>query len=135
MDITCKIINILPVESFTSSKNGQTYNRYGFIGETQEQYPKKIHFQCLGDERWQKLGIVLGEEFQISFDLSSREWKEKWFTQVDAWRAIRISNGANAKEQASSLSSPTTPSVVTPTQTAPVSTSPAITTTDDDLPF
>jgi hypothetical protein len=127
MDITCKIINILPVESFTSSKNGQTYNRYGFIGETQEQYPKKIHFQCLGDERWQKLGIVLGEEFQISYDLSSREWKGRWFTQVDVWRAERKTTGANVQ-------APVAPAPA-PTQNAPVSTSPAITTNDVDVPF
>lgn len=127
MDITCKIISILPVESFTSSKNGQTYNRYGFIGETQEQYPKKIHFQCLGDERWQKLGIVLDEEFQIGFDLSSREWKGRWFTQVDVWRAERKTTSANVQ-------APVAPAPA-PSQTAPVSTSPAITTNDDDVPF
>lgn len=131
MDITCKIIKILPVESFTSSRNGQNYNRYGFIGETQEQYPKKIHFQCLGDEKWQKLGIVLDEEFQISFDLSSREWKGRWYTQVDVWRAERKTIGATAQAPVAPAPTP----APTPAQNAPVSTSPAITTNDVDVPF
>lgn len=88
MELTGKVIAIVPEQRF-NGRNGEVV-RYGFAIETSGQYPKKVAFSVLGEERWRQFNIQLGMEVQVFFDISSREWQGKWFTQADAWRVSAI---------------------------------------------
>lgn len=88
MDINGKVIAILPAYTF-NTKNGQK-TKYGFVIETNDQYPKKVCLNCFGDERWKALGIVQGGEYNLSIEVSSREYNGRWFTEATCWRAVNV---------------------------------------------
>ena len=103
MEISRKVIKILEPSRFTSQKNGNEYVRHTFILETAGQYPKKIAFSVMGDDRYNQLGIVVGGNYNVSFDVESREWNGRWYTELSAWRAQSLNgtqNNANATAQA-----------------------------------
>ena len=99
MEIQVKIVNVLPVQTFTSSKTGNSYSKYTFVGETAGQYPKKIAFTVMGEDKFSGMGIVVDGTYTVSFDVESREWNGKWFTEASAWKAVRI-DGAQGQQQA-----------------------------------
>lgn len=93
MEITVKIEKILEPQSFVSKTNGNTYVTHVFVGEiTNTQYPRIVAFKVLGDDRMRNMGIVVGGTYNISFDVESREWNGKYFTECQAWRAVRVDN-------------------------------------------
>jgi len=97
LNITVKVEKVLERQSFTSKRDGATVNRYSFVAvTTAEQYPKTICFSCLGDDTWAKLDIVEGGTYDVSFDITSREWNGKYFTDINAFRAQRIDTDAAA---------------------------------------
>lgn len=98
MELQVKVIKLLDAQSFVSQKNGNTYVRHTFIGETSGQYPRKVAFTVMGDERFNQMGIVIGGDYNVSFDVESREWQGRWFTEASAWRAQRI-DGDGAQVQ------------------------------------
>lgn len=94
MDITGSVIELLPERRF-SGRNGEVVI-YGFVIRTAGQYPKSVAFSVFGQERWSRLcsGIVPGADVQVFFEVSSRKYKESWFTQCDAYRVNVIGSGA-----------------------------------------
>lgn len=99
MEIQVKIAKILESQSFVSKKNGLTYVKHHFLGVTGGQYPKQIAFSVMGDDKWREMAVVVGKEYVVSFDVTSREWNGKWFTDVSCWRCVAVdsSQGAGAK--------------------------------------
>lgn len=88
MEIKLRIVNLLPVMSYISKRDGQPVNKYAFVGETLDaQYPKKICFDVFGDDKWMQMQLMVGNVYNISFDLQSREWNGKWFTNATAFAA------------------------------------------------
>ena len=105
MEIKVFVEQVLPVQNFASKKDGGTISRYTFIGRYRSgQYDKKVCFSCIGTERWTNLNVVVGREYEISFDLDSREWNGRWYTDVMVWKAVMIgvdgSKNADAPVQA-----------------------------------
>lgn len=93
MEITVKIEKILEPQSFVSKTNGNTYVTHVFVGEiTNTQYPRIVAFKVLGNDRMANMAIVVGGTYNISFDVESREWNGKYFTECQAWRAVRVDN-------------------------------------------
>lgn len=91
MEITVKIEKILEPQSFVSKKDGNTYVTHIFVGETTNtQYSRKVAFKVMGDDRMRTMGIVVGGTYNVSFDVESREWNGKYFTECQAWKAVRI---------------------------------------------
>lgn len=88
MEISGKVIAVLEPQSYVSKKDGNTYVTNVFVVETQGQYAKKIAFKVLGDDRFKQMGIVVGKNYNVSFDVESREWNGKWFTECSAWKAV-----------------------------------------------
>lgn len=65
-----------------TSKSGKAFQKREFVIETTGQYPKKVCMQLFGDKVNDCPNV--GEEVKVSFDLESREWNGKWFTQLNA---------------------------------------------------
>lgn len=87
MNVQVKVTRILPVYSFVSKRDGNQSNKYSFVGETLDQYPKSICFDVFGDDKWSHMQLMVGNVYNISFDLQSREWNGKWFTNATAFAA------------------------------------------------
>lgn len=121
MEIKGKIILALPEVSGTS-KAGNAWKKREYVLETQETYPKKVHFDFFG-ERADQYPLNVGEIVTLSFDIESREYNGRWFTSIRGWKV--------EKDGATPISAPE--------QSLPgdMPTPPAFTTTDesDDLPF
>ena len=100
MEITIKVTKILEPQSGVSSRNGETWVKNSFVGETQGQYPKTLCFTVMGQERWDKMSIKVGGNFCVSFDPESREWNGKYFTDLSAWKAVNLNGGQNGQAQA-----------------------------------
>jgi len=92
MQLTAKLLEILPLQT-GKGRNGE-WKKQDIIVETPGQYPKKVCVSVWGD----KLdGVTLKPEqnYDISFDIESREFNGKWYTDVKAWK---ITPESGAKE-------------------------------------
>lgn len=83
MQLTAKLIQLLPLQTGTG-KNGQ-WKKQDIIVETEGQYPKKVCVSIWGDKINESL-LVVGSMLSISFDVESREYNGRWYTDVKAWR-------------------------------------------------
>ena len=83
MEINGKVIKVLPKQT-GEGKNG-TWTKRLFIIETDGQYPKKVQISAFGDKL--NVGIIKeGNDLNVHFDLESREFNDKWFTDVRAFK-------------------------------------------------
>ncbi|ARM31106.1 DUF3127 domain-containing protein [Prosthecochloris sp. HL-130-GSB] len=89
MDVTGRIIEILPPKT-GAGKNG-TWKKQEVILETDGQYPKKICFSFWGDKADNNL-LQNGNSVKISFNLESREFNGKWYTEAKGWRVEPADN-------------------------------------------
>ena len=71
MEVTGKIIVALTEMSGTS-KAGNPWKKREYVLETQETYPKKVHFDFFG-ERADQSPLAVGDVVRLSFDIESRE--------------------------------------------------------------
>lgn len=96
MDITGKIIAVLPTRSGTSARGTQWSSQTAVI-ETHEQYPKRVAFDVLGD-KITEFNLQVGEELTVSFDINAREFNGKWFNSVNAWHVTRVDAQKGAQQ-------------------------------------
>lgn len=82
MELNGKIVQVLARQT-GQGKNG-TWEKQEYIIETEGQYPKKVCFNLWGDKIAQ-FGLQENDQVQISFDLESREYNGRWYTDVKAW--------------------------------------------------
>lgn len=99
MEIQGKVIAILEPQRFVSSKNGKEYVTTVFVIETPGQYPKKVAMKVMGEDKFKQMGIVMGGTYNVSFDVESREWQGKWFTECQAWRTQRVDGTQEQPQQ------------------------------------
>lgn len=86
MEIKGTIIHALPEVSGTS-KNGNPWKKREYVLEnTDGQFPRKVAFTCFGDNA-DKIQLAVGQVVTIYFDIESREWNGRWFTDIRCWRA------------------------------------------------
>jgi hypothetical protein len=105
MEIQGKVIAILEPQRFVSQKNGNEYVTTAFVIETPGQYPKKVAMKVMGEDKFKQMGIFMGGTYNVSFDVESREWQGKWFTECQAWRAVRMDGQQSSTNASQSPSS------------------------------
>lgn len=139
MEITGKIIHVLP-ETTGVSKAGKPWKKREYVLETLEgQYPQKILFDFFG-ERADQYPLTVGQIIKLSFDINSREYNGRWFTNISGWRVEEVGEqvGGNNNVQTGVYSTPQNanqygqPNGMT-TPPPPVDLNPSG--PDDDLPF
>jgi hypothetical protein len=89
MDVTGKIITVLPIQTGTSSRG--EWKKQEIIIETSEQYPKKMCIVLWGD-KINSSQLVQGAQLKVSFDMESREVNGRWFTNLTA-RNVELESG------------------------------------------
>jgi Domain of unknown function (DUF3127) len=95
MQLTAKLIQLLPVQSGTG-KNGE-WKKQDIIVETEStQYPKKVCVTVWGD-KINTSQLKIGSQLKIDFDVESREYNGRWYTDVKAWKIEAASGAAPAE--------------------------------------
>ncbi|MBP1629354.1 MAG: hypothetical protein H6Q15_247 [Bacteroidetes bacterium] len=139
MEIIGKLVKVLPEET-GNGKNGQ-WVKGAFVIETEGQYPKKVHFTLWGEERVASIKVINpNDQIKVYFDVESREFNERWYTdlrcfRIDSFNPVAVGAQPMAQPQVSQ------PQMAQPVQqvNAPAaeygSFNTASTPEDDDLPF
>ena len=130
MEITGKLSELLP-EQGGQGKTGNTWRKRTIVIETLDsQYPKKVCFDVWGDRIDQLQSVAIGDEIEISFDIESREFNGKWYTNAKAWKFEKKQAGAQASAPQTSAANPPLPGAGAMPPPPPPSMEPS-----DDLPF
>jgi hypothetical protein len=115
MEITGKIVQFLAMQS-GQGKNGP-WKKQEFILEIPGTYPKKVCIAVWGD-KINMQNFKQGDTVDVSFDVESREFNGRWYTDVKAWKV----SGSNKQTSGGAENMP-----------PPMDMMPAG--NDDDLPF
>jgi hypothetical protein len=127
MQLTAKLIQVMPVQSGTG-KTGGEWKRQNIILETDGMYPKKVCITLWGDRVNDAAALQIGNMLDISFDIESREYNGNWYTDLRAWKVDVAGTSAAAAPA---------PAAVHGNQPAPPAAAPVDFSGDDgdDLPF
>ena len=90
MEITGKIIAVLPPKQGVSQSTGNAWMCQDYVLETQEMYPKKVCFNVFGAEKIQEMNIQLGEMLTVSLEINASEYQGNWYNQVKGWKVVRV---------------------------------------------
>ncbi len=124
MEIKGRIIHILEEQSGVSKISGKEWRSQDYVlEETDTPYPRKICFNIFG-ENIDKFKIQMGEDLIVSINIESREYNERWYTSVRAWKVERAADVAAAPAGG-----------VDPLAAAPKMDDPLLGGGADDLPF
>lgn len=103
MDISGKIVQMLPLQT-GQGKNG-TWKKQEFILETGDTYPKKVCIAVWGD-KIDMSQVKPGVAVTVSFDVESREFNGRWYTDVKAWKVVAQGQGGSSAGPAPSSAMP-----------------------------
>lgn len=107
MEINGTCIGIITPTEFTSRKTGAKDNKCGFVLECKSgDFTNKVMFYVWGQEKFNAMGIVVGGTYNVAFELSSREYQGRWYTDATAWRAARLDNGGSTHTNTQSAPQP-----------------------------
>ena len=85
LEITGKVIQILPLET-GEGKNGQWKKQFFILEYMDGNYPKKLSVSVWGDKTESIRNLQPGANIKVSFNVDSREYNGRWYTDVRAWK-------------------------------------------------
>jgi hypothetical protein len=94
MQLTAKLIQLLPLQT-GNGKNGE-WKKQDIIVETGDKFPKKVCISLWGD-KIEPAKLKVGNTLKIDFDVESREYNSRWYTDVKAWR-VEVEGGSASSE-------------------------------------
>lgn len=125
MELTGKIIAVLPANSGVSQRTGNPWMSQEYVIEVPGQYPRKCVFRIFGEDRIKQFNIQNGEDVTVSFDIDAHEYNGRWFNEIRAYnvsRAVAAAPAATPQPAAAPIA-PESPAA------------PAADSSNDDLPF
>ena len=136
MDLTGKIIAILPASSGVSNRTGNSWMSQDYVIEVPGQYPRRMVFRIFGEDRIKQFNIQAGEEVTVQFDIDAHEYQGRWYNSIRAWNVQRIDPAAAQAAAQGVQPFPAPEAAVPPTAAAPFPPAqPAVENSTDDLPF
>ena len=136
LEVEGKFIKAL--EPVSGEKNGKKWSKQFFVIEQFGQYPTPAQFQ-VWNGRVNLSQFKEGDNVKVLFDINSREWQEKVYTDLTAYRIDRIdatqpqpqtSGTQPAAQTATAQTQPVQPPTAPETQPAQQKAE-----GEDDLPF
>lgn len=113
------VVSMSAIVSGTSRKGTEWKNKTIVVKELDSEYPRTVAFVLMGDKT--DIKFVKDEVVTVYGNAESREYGDKWFTNVTAWKVDKDPNSI----------APTQPAPAPKAQAAPVQAS----NDDDSLPF
>ena len=92
------VIRILPVQEGVS-KAGNAWRKGAFVIETEAQYPRTICFN-IWNNRIDEYPLTEGDFVEVRFEVESREYMERWYTDVTAYSVSKVDQTAAAAPEA-----------------------------------
>ena len=137
MDLSGRIIAVLPQNSGVSARTGNPWMSQEYVIEVPGQYPRKCMFRIFGEDRIKQFNIQMGEDVTVSFDIDAHEYNGRWFNEI---RAFNVTRGAApvAGAPVAADQNPFPPQNAAPqaaTSPFPPAQEPASEGSTDDLPF
>lgn len=148
MEIIGKLIQILPDVQGESQRG--PWIRGGFVIETGDDYPRKVAFTAFGEERVAMAkNVPMGSMVQVTFTPESREFNDRWYTDLRCSRIQPFVPGqmpaaqpnanyawAGAQPAAPATQPSASAPAAEPAQPQAFATQPTMPTSgEDDLPF
>tara|TARA_R100001244_G_scaffold69812_2_gene56867 strand:- start:2 stop:391 length:390 start_codon:yes stop_codon:yes gene_type:complete len=100
---TIKVVS--EVQEGTAKSSGNAWKKLTFVIETGGEYSKDVAFTVFGEEKvdnFLKFNKV-GQSVDVSFNAESREFNERYYTDLQAWK-IFTSTDESGKEPAAAES-------------------------------
>jgi hypothetical protein len=90
MEVKGKIEKIMEVQSGTS-KEGKEWKKLQFTLRTEAEYNNLYCFDVFGAEKVDKFTTYnkAGNLVDVSFNVKTNEWKDKFYTSLDAWKVFK----------------------------------------------
>ena len=97
MEFEGKVLQILPPTSGQSARG--TWERQTVVFEQpQKQYGKEIAVTFMNKAQ-EVASLRVGETYTVSFDIESRNYQGRWYTDVRAWRVQPMQSQAQPPVQ------------------------------------
>jgi len=93
MQLTGTLYKLLPLQTGIG-KNG-TWKKQEIVIETEGNFPKKVCISIWGD-KIDEQKLVAGNKLTIDFDVESREYNGRWYTDVKAWKVELAGTGGTS---------------------------------------
>lgn len=113
-------------KKFDTESKTESFQTREFVIKTEETYPQFVKFQLTQDKCALMDGFTENEKIKVYFDLRGREWQEKFFTNLQAWKIEQVG---------SVVSQPHTPEPPFSTEPIPPANDSPGADFGDDLPF
>ena len=79
MQLTATFKHVIDTQT-GQGRNGE-WTKTSCLFQIPGQYPKD-----LAVDFWKPANLIAGESYELHLDVSSREYKGKWYTDVKAWK-------------------------------------------------
>lgn len=101
LQVTGTITKILEVEKGTS-KAGKEWQKINFVIDTKAEFNPEVCFQIFGEEKVENFTKYnkVGNEVDVSFNVSSREFNGKYYHNLDAWKVFKAEADTSTPETA-----------------------------------
>ncbi|SFD89139.1 DUF3127 domain-containing protein [Spirosoma endophyticum] len=104
LELVGKLIKVLPEVSGQSQKG--PWSKQEFVIETLDaSYPKKVCLTAWGDKVADLKQFADGDTLKATFSAESREYNERWYTELRAFR-IELAEGDGGSAPAAPRSAP-----------------------------
>ena len=132
MELTGRIIAVLPAQSGVSARTGNNWMSQDYVIEVPGQFPRKCLFRIFGEDRIKQFNIQQGEDLTVQFDIDAHEFNGRWFNDIRAYNVFRgqAQQPVAAAPQAAPFPPAGGATAPFPPAQEPVAENPA-----DDLPF
>ena len=105
MEIQGRLISKLP--ELTGKSDKGEWKKQDAVIETQEQYPKKVCITFWGERADELKKISDGQLIKVYFDIESREYQGKWYTNLKAWKFESENSSKSEPNSADSITEST----------------------------
>lgn len=98
MEIRGRITQVLQLQQGVAQASGKAWKKQEYVLQTYDQYPRTVCFNLFGERVDQYANLLqVGADVNVSFDIESREYNGRWYTDVRAWK---VEDGAQAAANA-----------------------------------
>jgi len=120
---------------FDTEQKTDSFRAREFVLEIEGQYPQLVKFQLTQDRCDLIDAYDDGNQLKVHFDLRGREWNDKFFTNLNAWRIEPAQEGASVEGKQPAAGATGGPAPAPPMTEVPAGAGQPNIDFDDDIPF
>lgn len=84
-----KVIDVMPIRKGSTDKGEYAFQE--FVVNVEDEYPFNFLFAVYGQDKINQYRIENGDVVEVFFNISARQWKDKWITTIRAWKVNNLS--------------------------------------------